>query len=121
MGKLNQKVAIVTGSTSGIGRAIAERYALEGAKVLITGRNEERAKTVLEGIKEKGGEAAYVLADTNDLNSPKIIFDECMRRFGTVDILVKAGCGTEIRDSRSGRHAGTGEENDLFRFINGFL
>ncbi len=46
--KLKDKVAIVTGSTSGMGRATAELFAREGAKVVVTGRNEERAKEVVE-------------------------------------------------------------------------
>ena len=48
MGKLDGKVAIVTGSTSGMGRSTAKLYAAEGAKVVVTGRNEERAQAVLK-------------------------------------------------------------------------
>ena len=66
MGKLDGKVAIITGSTSGMGRATAYLFAKEGAKVVVTGRNEARAKAVVDKIKAEGGEAIYVLADAAD-------------------------------------------------------
>ncbi len=87
MGKLDGKVAIVTGSTSGMGRATAYLFAKEGAKVVVTGRNEARAKEVADKIIADGGEAIYVIADTSDLAAPQKIFDETMKAFGTVDIL----------------------------------
>ncbi len=62
--KLKGKVAIVTGSTSGMGgRATAKLFAREGAKVVVTGRNEERAKEVVNKITSEGNEAIYVVAD----------------------------------------------------------
>ena len=63
MGKLDGKVAIVTGATSGMGRESAKLFAAEGAKVVVTGRNEERAKEVVDDIKAAGNEATYVIAD----------------------------------------------------------
>ena len=87
MGKLDGKVAIITGSTSGMGRSTAYLFAKEGAKVVVTGRNEERAKEVVDTIRAEGGEAIYVIADTADLNAPQKIFDETMKAYGTVDIL----------------------------------
>lgn len=88
MGKLDGKVAIITGATSGMGRATAYRFAAEGAKVVITGRNEERAKAACDKIKEAGGEATYVIADTSDLSSAKKIVDGALAAYGTVDILM---------------------------------
>lgn len=88
MGKLDGKVAIITGSTSGMGRATAYLFAQEGAKVVVTGRNEERAKAVVDKIVAEGGEAIYVLADTTDLSSNQKIFDETIKAYGTVDILM---------------------------------
>ena len=88
MGKLDGKVAIITGSTSGMGRETAYLFAKEGAKVVVTGRNEARAKAVVDKIKADGGEAIYVIADTTDLSSPKKIFDATMEAYGTVDILM---------------------------------
>ena len=87
MGKLDGKVAIITGSTSGMGRDTAYLFAKEGAKVVVTGRNEARAKAVVDQIKADGGEAIYVIADTSDLTAPQKIFDATMEAYGTVDIL----------------------------------
>lgn len=87
MGKLDGKVAIVTGSTSGMGRETAYVLAEEGAKVVVVGRREERAKEVVEKIKENGGEAMYVVADmTNDEDVAGIV-DKVVEEYGTVDIL----------------------------------
>ncbi len=88
MGKLDGKVALITGSTSGMGRETAYLFAKEGAKVVITGRNEGRAREVVDKIKADGGEAAYVLADTSDLGSAEKIFDATMKTYGTIDILM---------------------------------
>lgn len=88
MGRLDGKVALITGSTSGMGRETAYLFAKEGAKVVVTGRNEERAKAVVDKIKADGGEATYVLADTNDLSAPQKIFDATMAAYGTIDVLM---------------------------------
>lgn len=88
MGKLDGKVAVITGSTSGMGRETAYLLAKEGAKVLVTGRNEERAKAVVEKIRAEGGIADFVLANTQDLGAADVIYNACMEKFGTCDILV---------------------------------
>lgn len=88
MRQLEGKVAIITGSTSGMGRDTAYRFAQEGAKVVVTGRSEARAKEVVDKIKAEGGEAIYVIADMTDLSSAQKIFDATMKAYGTVDILV---------------------------------
>jgi 3-oxoacyl-[acyl-carrier protein] reductase len=85
--RLKGKVAIVTGSTSGMGRATAELFAREGAKVVVTGRNEVRAKEVVDKIKAEGNEAIYIVADMTKLEDVKMIFDKTMEAYGTVDIL----------------------------------
>ncbi|MDO5824516.1 SDR family NAD(P)-dependent oxidoreductase [Methanobrevibacter sp.] len=87
MGKLDGKVAIVTGSTSGMGRDSAKLFAAEGAKVVVTGRNEERAKAVVDDIKSEGNEAIYVIADMGNVDDIKKIFDTTIEEYGTVDIL----------------------------------
>jgi len=87
MGRLDGKVAIVTGSTSGMGRDTAYVFAEEGAKVIITGRNEQRAKETVDHIKKKGGEASYVIADLADRSSLDRIVDETVEKYGTIDIL----------------------------------
>lgn len=85
--KLKGKVAIVTGSTSGMGRATAELFAREGAKVVVTGRNEKRAKEVVDKIRSEGNEAIYVIADMLKIEDVKKIFDRTIEEYGTVDIL----------------------------------
>ena len=87
MGKLDGKVAITTGATSGMGRATAKLFAAEGAKVVVTGRNEERAKAVVDDIKAAGNEAIYVIADMANLDDVQKIFDTTMDEYGTVDVL----------------------------------
>ena len=87
MGKLDGKVAIVTGATSGMGRDSAKLFAAEGAKVVVTGRNEERAKAVVDDITAAGNEAIYVIADMANMDDVKNIFDATMEAYGTVDIL----------------------------------
>ena len=88
MGKLDGKVALITGSTSGMGRDTAYLFAKEGAKVVVTGRNESRAKAVVDKIREDGGEAAYIIADTSNLGAVDVIFDGAMKAFGKIDILM---------------------------------
>ncbi len=87
MYRLEGKVAIITGATSGMGRDTAYVFAEEGAKVVITGRDEERAKAVVDAIKAKGGEASYVIADLSDRQSVDQVVDKTLERYGTVDIL----------------------------------
>ncbi|MDV0447529.1 Cyclopentanol dehydrogenase [Methanosarcinaceae archaeon Ag5] len=87
MGRLDGKVAICTGSTSGMGRSTAYLFAKEGAKVVVTGRDEKRAQEVVENIKKAGGEAMYVLVDMTDLNDIKKIIPKTVEAYGTVDIL----------------------------------
>lgn len=85
--KLEGKVAIVTGSTSGMGEATAYLFAKEGAKVVVSGRNEERAKKAVDRIKADGYEACYAIADTSNVDEVQKIFDKAMDEYGTVDIL----------------------------------
>ena len=86
--RLENKVAIVTGATSGMGRATAVLFAREGAKVVVVGRNEERAKAVVEQIKAEGNEAMYVLGDASNLAFCDELFNKTMEAYGTVDVLV---------------------------------
>ncbi|NLJ94654.1 MAG: glucose 1-dehydrogenase [Clostridiaceae bacterium] len=88
MGRLDGKVAIVTGSTSGMGRDTAYLFADEGAKVVVLGRREERLKEVVENIEEKGGEALYVVADMLNPDDIENVVKQTIDRFGTVDILM---------------------------------
>ena len=63
MGRLENKVAVITGATSGIGEAVALMYVKEGAKVVAVGRNQEKGKALIDKIAELGGEAIFVACD----------------------------------------------------------
>ena len=81
---LDGKVALVTGGTSGIGRATAEALASAGARVLVSGRDERRGAEVVESIRQRGGDAEFVLADLTSADQVR----ELGRRAADVDILV---------------------------------
>jgi len=87
--KLQGKVAIVTGGSRGIGRAIAETFAREGAKVVVNYvRASAEAGKVVEGIRKAGGSAISIMADVSQIDQAKRLVDETVRLFGRVDILV---------------------------------
>lgn len=86
--KLEGKVAIVTGAASGMGKAIAEGYAVEGAKVVVSDMNLEAATAVAEGIKAAGGEAIAIQTNVTSEEDVKRLFDETKTAFGKLDILV---------------------------------
>jgi NAD(P)-dependent dehydrogenase (short-subunit alcohol dehydrogenase family) len=85
---LGGKVAIITGASRGIGRALALRFAEEGAKLMLTTTNPERAAGVVKEIEAKGGEAVAMKADISDENDTKKIAEKVMQQYGKVDILV---------------------------------
>ena len=87
--KLKNKVALVTGSGQNIGRAIAELYAREGAKVIINGaRSKEKVDAVVEAITENGGTAHGIMANVGDPEDFARMVRETEETFGPIDILV---------------------------------
>ncbi|MDP9351660.1 MAG: oxidoreductase [Chloroflexota bacterium] len=90
-GRLEGKIALVTGSTSGIGAGIAEEFAREGASVLISGRNEEAGNRVIQQIVSAGGQAdrlAFHAADLTDVDECRGLVGGAREAFGGLDILV---------------------------------
>jgi NAD(P)-dependent dehydrogenase (short-subunit alcohol dehydrogenase family) len=85
--KLKDKVAIITGGNSGIGKATAELFAEEGARVCITGRNEERCREVADAINKAGGEAISLVADVRFPEECEKTVSATIEAFGKVDIL----------------------------------
>ncbi|GAB3061634.1 SDR family oxidoreductase [Virgibacillus ainsalahensis] len=86
--KLKNKVAIVTGAASGMGKAIAELYAKEGAKVIVADLNSEGAEAVAKEITENNGVARAIqvnIANQKDIDN---MIDTAVNEYGTVDILV---------------------------------
>ncbi len=86
--RLSGKVAVVTGAASGMGKSIAELFAAEGAKVVISDLNVEHANAVAQGIAEKGGSALAVQGNVAVEADVQRLFDAAVETFGTVDILV---------------------------------
>jgi 3-oxoacyl-[acyl-carrier protein] reductase len=86
---LDGKVAIVTGASRGIGRAVAERFAAEGAKVVVNYvSNDAEAKKVVTGIEARGGEALAVRADVSQAHDVQALVRAAVDRFARVDVLV---------------------------------
>lgn len=89
MFRLDEKVALVTGASRGIGRAVAEALATQGAYVVVHfGRNEAEAQTVLAGIVERGGKGEIVGFDMADAPNAEAKVTEIAKRLGRLDILV---------------------------------
>lgn len=88
MNSPREKVVLVTGSTSGIGWAIAERFSAEGAAVIISGRSQERGQALAAQLCSNGNRAIYVQADMSDESQIKSLVDTAISEFGTIDVLV---------------------------------
>lgn len=97
MGYLNGKVAIVTGSSRGIGRAIAERLGSDGASVVVTyAGNEDKALEVVEAIKAKGSDAISVQVDMRKIEDVQNLFQKTLDYFGKLDILINNAAGKNV-------------------------
>lgn len=85
---LTGKVAVVTGSSKGIGRAIAERMAEHGAKVMISSRKLDACEQVAAGIRDRGGEAAAQACHVGRREDLQALIDATVARWGHIDVLV---------------------------------
>lgn len=108
MDTLKGKTAIVTGSSSGIGRAVALLFAKEGARVAVTYHSgEDRAREVIDQIVREGGTAKAYRVNVADEDEVKGLFEDVDRDFGDVDILVNNaginGSNTPVEDMTTGQ------------------
>jgi NAD(P)-dependent dehydrogenase (short-subunit alcohol dehydrogenase family) len=110
MGRLDDKVAVITGASSGIGRATMELFGREGAKVVGTARTESKLQEALGAVKAAGGEGIVVPADLEDHASAGRIANAAINEFGRIDLLVNnAGVGWQYGLDHPGTMAGVHE------------
>ena len=88
VGRLEDKVALITGASRGIGRAIAEAYAREGAKIVLNARNKEKLEETAEEIRQMGAEVFAYAADVSHSQEVKSLVKAATEHYGKIDILV---------------------------------
>lgn len=87
MGKLDDKVTIISGSGPGFGQTVAELFTKEGSKIIAVDINKDFAINTAKRVKELGGESVYAVADIAELNQVKDAVDKAVKAFGKIDIL----------------------------------
>jgi len=90
MKQFQDRVALITGASSGIGEATARRFAQAGASVGLIGRNQENLTQIVNSINQEGGQAFPILADLATSTGPKEAVEKAVEKFGKIDILVNA-------------------------------
>jgi NAD(P)-dependent dehydrogenase (short-subunit alcohol dehydrogenase family) len=91
---MNDRVALVTGATNGVGRVVAERLAQQGWHVLVHGRDRSRGEQVVQAIADRGGSARFHAADLSSLNTVRQLAEEVMRDHPQLHLLINnAGIG----------------------------
>jgi NAD(P)-dependent dehydrogenase (short-subunit alcohol dehydrogenase family) len=109
-GRLAGKVAIITGASSGIGRACLELFGREGAKVVGAARTESKLQEGLDNVQSAGGEGIIIPTDLEDTSSQERIVQAALDAFGQVDVLVNnAGVGWQYGIDNPGTMAGIHE------------
>ena len=98
IGRLEGKVAIVTGSAEGIGQATAKLFAREGAKVVVADINKTKGGQVAEEIRQDGGGAIFILVDVTNEDNWKSLMETTIKRFGKLNILVNNAGISKIGD-----------------------
>lgn len=94
--KLQDRVAIIFGGTSGLGEATAKAFANEGAKVVVTGRNEEDGNRIVKDIRDSDQDAIFIKADVTQKSDIQAVIDKALTTYGQIDILYN---GAGIHDA----------------------
>ena len=97
------KIVLVTGATSGIGRAVALRFAESGARVVAAGRNGEALREVGDAIKSAGGQPLTIAADVTKEEDVRNLMQRAIGEFERLDVLVNANLGSKDDDVQPGR------------------
>jgi NAD(P)-dependent dehydrogenase (short-subunit alcohol dehydrogenase family) len=105
-GRLQDEVALITGSTRGLGREMARLFAEEGAQVVVTGRSPERGEETVASIEGAGGAVMFVPADLGDEEQCEALVEAAVLRFGPLTVLVNNAVA-------GGREAGDGPIADV--------
>jgi NAD(P)-dependent dehydrogenase (short-subunit alcohol dehydrogenase family) len=122
MATLTGKTALVTGSTDGVGRIVAERLGETGARVLVHGRDHARGEHVVAEIAQGGGTAEFLAADLASLDAVRSLAEAVRARTDRLDILINnAGIGTEGPDAPRQRSADGHELRFAVNYLAGFL
>ena len=100
MDRLKDKVTIVTGSTSGIGKGIAKVFAAEGAKVVVCGRREERGAAIVKEIEAAGGTAMFHFLDVTKPETVDALLADTEAAWGKIDAVVNNAAGMALKDGR---------------------
>jgi NAD(P)-dependent dehydrogenase (short-subunit alcohol dehydrogenase family) len=95
-GRLAGEVAVVTGSTAGLGKEVARLFAEEGARTVVTGRNAERGQQVVAELRAAGGEALFVQADLTDEAQARGLIRQAKEAYGPVTVLVNNAVAPEV-------------------------
>jgi NAD(P)-dependent dehydrogenase (short-subunit alcohol dehydrogenase family) len=98
MNRLLGKTAFLAGATSGIGRAAAELFAAEGARVVVAGRRTAEGEEVVNGIRALGGEAIFIQTDVTEEASIAFAIDQTVRHYGSLNVLFSNAGGSSNKD-----------------------
>jgi NAD(P)-dependent dehydrogenase (short-subunit alcohol dehydrogenase family) len=122
MAKLNGKTALVTGSTDGVGREVAQRLGREGWRLLVHGRDRERGKEVVAAIEKAGGAAEFIAADLSALAEVRRLADTVQKTTRRLDLLMNnAGIGSGGPQGVRQESADGYELRFAVNYLSGFL
>jgi NAD(P)-dependent dehydrogenase (short-subunit alcohol dehydrogenase family) len=114
---MNAPVALITGATTGIGRATALAFAAEGARIVVSGRSEEQGQSLAADLRKLGAQAEFVRSDVRHEDDVRSLVDKTVARFGRLDVAVNTA-GTEgkpgpVTEQTADTYAATFDTNVL--------